>query len=359
MSETNKLIETKYITVDAGQPDEEAMQIAADLIAAGELVAFPTETVYGLGGNALDPTASARIYAAKGRPSDNPLIVHIAEYSDLLRVGKQVPTDAKKLADAFWPGPLTMIVQKSEAVPYATTGGLDTVAVRMPNHAVALELIKRSGCLIAAPSANTSGRPSPTEGAHVREDLSGKIAMILDAGPVGIGIESTIIDLTEDTPMVLRPGYITPAMLSKVLGKEVIIDPGIIAADDTRKPKAPGMKYKHYAPKGNLVLVEGATEAVIAEINRRTSRNRIEGKRTIVIATEETKSRYEADTVLSIGEREDEESIARHLYGILRTCDSLNAQEIYSESFATPKMGQAIMNRLLKAAGHEVIRVSE
>lgn len=194
------------------------------------------------------------------------------------RVAREVPEAARKLAGAFWPGPLTMIVWKSDAVPMATTGGMDTVAVRMPNHPVALDLIRKSGCLIAAPSANTSGRPSPTEASHVAEDLSGRIAMILDGGPVGIGIESTIIDLTESKPMVLRPGYITPQMLSEVLGEEVIIDPGIIAADDTRKPKAPGMKYKHYAPKADMVIVDGPSDAVVSKINalvhqsRRTDR---------------------------------------------------------------------------------------
>lgn len=356
MSEQD-IIETKYIVVDSETPDSKAMDEAGKLIADGRLVAFPTETVYGLGGNALDPTASARIYSAKGRPSDNPLIVHIAEYGDLLRVGKNVPPEAKLLADAFWPGPLTMIVERSELVPLATTGGLNTVAVRMPNHKVALELIRKSGCMIAAPSANTSGRPSPTEGKHVKEDLDGRIDMIIDGGPVGIGIESTIIDLTEDVPMVLRPGYITPVMLSKVINKEVIIDPGIIASDDTTKPKAPGMKYRHYAPKGNLVLVEGETEAVISEINKRVAEDSLEGKRTVVIATEESRDRYKADHVLVVGAREKEETIARHLYGMLRECDTLNADAIYSESFATPLMGQAIMNRLLKAAGHEVIHI--
>ena len=242
--------------VDPGHIDTDVMEQAGKLIAEGELVAFPTETVYGLGGDALDPDASRRIYAAKGRPSDNPLIVHIADFDDMKRVAREVPEQAKKLADAFWPGPLTMIVWKSDAVPEATTGGMQTVAVRMPNHPVALELIRRSGCLIAAPSANTSGRPSPTEAQHVAEDLSGKIAMILDGGPVGIGIESTIIDLTEEKPMILRPGYITPEMLSEVLQEEVVIDPGIIAADDTRKPKAPGMKYKHYAPKAEMIIVD-------------------------------------------------------------------------------------------------------
>lgn len=343
--------------VDPGHIDTDVMEQAGKLIADGELVAFPTETVYGLGGDALDPDASRKIYAAKGRPSDNPLIVHIADFDDMKRVAREVPEQAKKLADAFWPGPLTMIVWKSDAVPEATTGGMQTVAVRMPNHPVALELIRRSGCLIAAPSANTSGRPSPTEAQHVAEDLSGKIAMILDGGPVGIGIESTIIDLTEEKPMILRPGYITPEMLSEVLQEEVVIDPGIIAADDTRKPKAPGMKYKHYAPKAEMIIVDGAQDAVIHKINELTATKRAEGKKVAVIATDETKDRYDAQVILSMGKRADEDAIAQHLYKILRECDELDVGEIYSECFQTPRIGQAIMNRLLKAAGHTVIHV--
>lgn len=343
--------------IDPGNIDADVMDRAGKLIAEGELVAFPTETVYGLGGDALDPDASRKIYAAKGRPSDNPLIVHIAEFDDMKRVAREVPEQARKLADAFWPGPLTMIVWKSDAVPEATTGGMQTVAVRMPNHPVALELIRRSGCLIAAPSANTSGRPSPTEAQHVAEDLSGKIAMILDGGPVGIGIESTIIDLTEEKPMILRPGYITPEMLSEVLQEEVVIDPGIIAADDTRKPKAPGMKYKHYAPKAEMIIVDGVQDAVIAKINELTAAKRAEGKKVAVIATDETKERYDAQVILSMGRRSDEDAIAQHLYKILRECDELEVGEIYSECFQTPRIGQAIMNRLLKAAGHTVIHV--
>ena len=343
--------------IDPGNIDADVMDRAGKLIAEGELVAFPTEAVYGLGGDALDPDASRKIYAAKGRPSDNPLIVHIAEFDDMKRVAREVPEQARKLADAFWPGPLTMIVWKSDAVPEATTGGMQTVAVRMPNHPVALELIRRSGCLIAAPSANTSGRPSPTEAQHVAEDLSGKIAMILDGGPVGIGIESTIIDLTEEKPMILRPGYITPEMLSEVLQEEVVIDPGIIAADDTRKPKAPGMKYKHYAPKAEMIIVDGAQDAVIAKINELTAAKRAEGKKVAVIATDETKERYDAQVILSMGRRSDEDAIAQHLYKILRECDELEVGEIYSECFQTPRIGQAIMNRLLKAAGHTVIHV--
>lgn len=348
---------TKFYEIDINHIDEDKMQEAGNLIAAGELVAFPTETVYGLGGDALHPEAAKKIYAAKGRPSDNPLIIHIAEVSDLERVAKVVPEQAKKLAEAFWPGPLTMVVWKKEEVPYATTGGLDTVAVRMPNHPVALDLIRKSGKLIAAPSANTSGRPSPTEGSHVMEDLEGRIAMVLDSGPVGIGIESTIIDLTEDIPMVLRPGYITPEMLSEVLGEEVIMDPGIIAADDTTKPKAPGMKYKHYAPKADMVIVDGEKENVVAKITECIQKAKADGLKAAVIATEETQSLYEADVVLCIGARDEEDSIARHMYKILRDCDKLDVDIIYSESFKTPRIGQAIMNRLLKAAGHQVIHV--
>ena len=261
------------------------------------------------------------------------------------------------LADAFWPGPLTMIVWKNDRVPYATTGGMDTVAIRMPNHPIALSLIRESGCMIAAPSANTSGRPSPTLAAHVEEDLAGKISMILDGGAVGIGIESTIIDLSEEVPMILRPGYITKEMLEDVLGKEVRIDPGIIASTSNKKPKAPGMKYKHYAPKADLVLVEGKEAAVVAKINELVQEKQAQGIKVGVIATDETKGSYQADYVVSIGSRTDEDGIARHLYQILREFDEWEVGAIYSESFSTPRIGQAIMNRLMKAAGHQVLTV--
>lgn len=351
-------METKIVRIDPERIDERAMEEAGRLIAAGELVAFPTETVYGLGADALRAEAAEKIYAAKGRPSDNPLIVHIAEYEDLSRLARELPPQAGRLAEAFWPGPLTMIVNKSAAVPDATTGGMDTVAVRLPDHPVARELIRKSGCLIAAPSANLSGRPSPTEAAHVQEDLSGRIAMILDGGPVGIGIESTIVDLTEEHPMILRPGYITKDMLEEALGEPVGIDPGLLADDDTRKPKAPGMKYRHYAPRAKLVIVDGPEDAVVARINELAGECRAAGGKTAVIATDETAERYRADVVLRIGSRTDDDAIARQLYGILRSCDASDVSEIYSESFETPRLGQAIMNRLLKAAGHTVIQAA-
>ncbi len=347
---------TQIYKIDSKAVNHQKMEEAAQLIRSGELVAFPTETVYGLGADALNPQASKKIYAAKGRPSDNPLIVHIAKFEDLEDIAKEVPQEAKKLADAFWPGPLTMIVHKNEKVPYETTGGMDTVAIRMPNHPVALELIRQSGCLIAAPSANTSGRPSPTLAEHVAEDLGGRIPMILDGGEVGIGIESTIIDLTEKIPMILRPGYITKEMLEAVIGT-VKTDPGIIAADSTKKPKAPGMKYRHYAPKANLMLIDGAKDAVVDKINELTDAMHSENKKVGIIGTDETVASYRGDMVLSIGAREDEDAIARHLYKLLREFDEADVDVIYSESFATPRIGQAIMNRLLKAAGHQVLTV--
>lgn len=350
-------METEVVKIDLKKIDNDKMKAAAKIIAEGGLVAFPTETVYGLGADALHPEASMKIYAAKGRPSDNPLIVHIAEFEDLVSIAREVPMQARKLAEAFWPGPLTMIVWKNEKVPYETTGGMDTVAIRMPNHPVALSLIRESGCLIAAPSANTSGKPSPTEASHVKKDLDGKIPMILDGGPVGIGIESTIVDLTEKTPMILRPGYITKEMLEEVLGEEVKIDPGIIASDSLTKPKAPGMKYKHYAPKADLILVDGESAKVKEKINQLVEEQQRKGKKVGVIATDETAPFYQADIVSSIGARSDEDAIAKHLYKILRDFDDSEVDIIYSESFATPRIGQAIMNRLLKAAGHQVLTV--
>ena len=350
-------MDTKVVKIDKEQIDDEKLMEAAEILRAGGLVAFPTETVYGLGANALNEEAAKKIYAAKGRPSDNPLIAHISKPEELAPLVKEVPEAGKKLMEAYWPGPLTMIVWKNDRVPYETTGGMDTVAIRMPKHPVALRLIEGSGCLIAAPSANTSGKPSPTEASHVALDMDGRIPMILDGGPVGIGIESTIVDLSESTPMILRPGYITQEMLQEVLGEKVCMDPGIIASDSTRKPKAPGMKYKHYAPKADLVLVEGETDKVVARINELVREKQQLGQKVGVIATDETFLRYEADHVVSIGAREDEDAIARHLYKILREFDDWNVDAIYSESFATPRIGQAIMNRLLKAAGHQVIPV--
>ena len=349
-------METKVYKIDRNAIDMVKIKEAADILQTGGLVAFPTETVYGLGADAMNPEAPRKIYAAKGRPSDNPLIVHIAKWEDLPLVASEIPERAKKLSDTFWPGPLTMILNKKEQVPKETTGGLDTVAVRMPGDEIALKLIEKSGCLIAAPSANTSGRPSPTLAEHVLQDLNGRIPLILDGGEVGIGIESTILDLTEEIPVILRPGRITKEMLEHVIG-EVKVDPGLLAEDSKVKPKAPGMKYRHYAPKANLVLVEGEEESVIAKINALTRELQKQEKKVGIIGTDKTVSRYMGDVVISIGAREDEEAIARHLYRILRDFDELGVEMIYSESFSSQGIGQAIMNRLLKAAAHQVLEV--
>ena len=341
--------------VDENCIDEMIMKEAGALLKQGALVAFPTETVYGLGANALDSEAAAKIYAAKGRPSDNPLIVHIADMDALPLITAEIPEAAKKLAAKFWPGPLTMVMKKSEVVPYGTTGGLDTVAVRMPAHPIALEMIRHGGGYIAAPSANTSGRPSPTLASHVADDMDGIVPLILDGGAVGIGIESTIVDLTDEIPTILRPGFITKEMLQEVVG-EVQIDKGL-DADSKTPPKAPGMKYRHYAPKAELMIVEGSSEAVVEKINALVKENEEKGICTGIIGTEETISRYPAGIVKCMGTRNDELSISSHLYGILREFDESDAKVIYSESFEEGAMGSAIMNRLLKAAGHKIIHV--
>lgn len=336
--------------------EEDALRLAGSIIRRGGLVAFPTETVYGLGGDALNRESSRRIYEAKGRPSDNPLIVHICRFEDIDAIVAKVPKEAVRIADAFWPGPLTMILPKSDRVPPETTGGLETVAVRFPAHPAARKLIGYSGGYVAAPSANLSGRPSPTEAKYVTEDMEGRIDMILDGGEVGIGLESTIVDLTVSPPQILRPGYVTQEMLSRVLG-EVDTDVTIMSKDTGQAPKAPGMKYRHYAPKGELVIVEGEPQRVADYMNQQAANAGERGERTGIIGTQEFLSQYQADVVKCLGERTDEESIARNLYSVLRQMDEEQVTKIYSESFGTQGFGQAIMNRLLKAAGHKVVKV--
>lgn len=350
---------TKVVAINSnitGEEPSQALNEAADILKAGGLVAFPTETVYGLGGDALNPEASMKIYAAKGRPSDNPLIVHIADEVDLQKIAKNIPESAYKLMDVFWPGPMTLIFQKRDIVPDSTTGGLPTVAVRMPSHNVAFELIRRSGIMIAAPSANVSGRPSPTNAAHVHEDLDGKIDMILDGGDCQYGIESTIVDMTGAVPTILRPGYITKEMLEDIVG-EVAVDSAIIGIESNLHPKAPGMKYTHYAPKGKMYIVEGdSSNMVIKCINRLVKERHEAGLKVGVLATRKNASGYEADEVIVIGAREDELMISSNLYRTLREFDARGVDYIYSESFAGTGLGSAIMNRLIKAAGHRVIQ---
>lgn len=350
-------MDTKIIQINKENFTDEELLEAAEILRNGGLVAIPTETVYGLGANALDESASRKIYEAKGRPSDNPLIVHISCMDELPALVKEIPEAGRKLAEKYWPGPLTMIFPKKEIVPSGTTGGLDTVAIRMPSDPVANRLIKLAGVPIAAPSANTSGRPSPTKGEHVAEDMNGKIEMIIDSGEVGIGVESTIVDVSGDVPMLLRPGAITMEMLCETLG-EVEIDPAIfgpMSAD--MKPKAPGMKYRHYAPQAEMTLVEGEMENVVEFINREAKLALEEGKKVGIICTEESRERYTCGILEVIGSRENEETVAHNLFAVLRAFDDQKVDRIFSESFSKDRLGQAIMNRLCKAAGYRIVTV--
>lgn len=349
-------MDTKIIKIDEENIDEALISQAGKIIKNGGLVAFPTETVYGLGGDALNRESSKKIYAAKGRPSDNPLIVHIADINDMNAIVLKVKENALKLAERFWPGPLTMILKKSDRVPLETTGGLDSVAIRMPVHKTAAAFIKAAGGYVAAPSANISGKPSPTSAKYVIQDMDGRIDMIIDGGDSGIGLESTIVDLTGDIPVLLRPGYITVEQLREVLGN-VDVDKTILDGDCKERPKAPGMKYRHYAPKGELTIVEGQALAVVEKINELTHEAERKNKKVCVIATDENADSYEAGVIKSIGSRNDEDIIAHRLYTILRECDDENIDVIYSESFDSAGIGQAIMNRLLKAAGHHMIHI--
>jgi len=355
-------MKTIYMNMTKG-PDPAQIRQAGEIIRRGGLVAFPTETVYGLGGDALQSDSSRKIYAAKGRPSDNPLIVHIADLKDLGSITEKIPSSALTLAEHFWPGPLTMIFSRSSLVPKETTGGLDTVAVRMPSHPVALALIESSGGYIAAPSANLSGRPSPTLASHVMQDLNGRIDAVIDAGPVRIGLESTIVDLTQETPVILRPGFITREMLEAALKGSVMIDPGIGGIGPDERPRAPGMKYRHYAPKADLCIVEGNRENVIAHIRRQAAQDYSEGVRAGIITCSEDLSHYNdlpvfsEGLVRSLGSLSDEQAIAHSLFAALRDFDDLNVGKIYSEAFDTPQLGWAIMNRLMKAAGGRVVHI--
>lgn len=349
-------MKTRVEKTSETQMNMDAIRAAGQILKEGGLVAFPTETVYGLGANALDEEAAKKTYAAKGRPSDNPLIVHIASLEDLYPITEEVPEKAVRLAEQFWPGPLTMIFNKSDLVPHGTTGGLDTVAVRMPSDKTAMALIRAAGGYVSAPSANTSGRPSPTTAAHVLDDLDGKIEMILDGGPVHIGVESTIVDMTVEPPMILRPGAVTRDMLEQAIG-EVAVDHTILSADSKTPPKAPGMKYRHYAPKAELAVVEGPLDKVVEKVNELAEEKERQGKKTGIIATEETMNCYHHENVKCIGTREDETTVAANLYRILREFDDDGTEYIYSEAFDADGIGSAVMNRLLKAAGHHVIEV--
>jgi len=343
---TNDLENDKLIISEAGR-----------IIREGGLVAFPTETVYGLGGDAFSPDAAAKIYAAKGRPSDNPLIVHIAKVEDLKALSDEVPQAAYMLADKFWPGPLTIIVKKNDRVPMSVTGGLNTVAVRLPANTIARGIIEESQTFIAAPSANLSGRPSPTTGEHVIEDLSGRVDMIVDGGTIDIGLESTIVDLSETIPVVLRPGFITVEELREVIG-EVVIDPAIKGTlKEDVAPKAPGMKYRHYAPKALLTIVKGEEKKVVDKLLKLLKEDVEKGLKVGIMTTVKHKDLFDKGEVICLGEADNNEEIARNLFWALRRFDELNVDVIYSEAFSEEGVGQAVMNRLNKAAGHRTILV--
>ncbi len=355
-------MKTEFATIERKAIDMQRIEQASRILCAGGLVAFPTETVYGLGANGLDAEACRRIYEAKGRPSDNPLILHIANEEQLYQIAKNISPLAKKLMERFCPAPLTFILEKTEIVPDIVTGGLSTVAVRFPKDEIARTLIERANIPIAAPSANLSGKPSPTKAHHVLEDLNGKIDMILDGGETVYGLESTIIDMSVSVPILLRPGTITVEMLEEILGKICIPEHLLKDSKDTEIPKAPGMKYKHYAPKANVVLVSGEQEAVCKKIQQLTTIEKAKGKKVGILATNQTKEVYEreeseADKILSLGNQNDFKEIGANLFACLREFDAYDIELIYSEVFLEEALGLAIMNRLKKASGYEEIRV--
>ena len=322
--------------------EKQDIEKAAEVIREGGLAAFPTETVYGLGADALNRDAVRKIYEAKGRPADNPTIAHISSIDDMKRLTPVITEEMKLLADAFWPGPLTMVVPRLPEVPDTTTGGLDTVGIRMPQHPAARELIRLAGTPIAAPSANISGRPSPTTAEDVLEDMAGRIDCVIDGGPSTGGIESTVLDLSGETPMILRPGLITKKDLEAVLGGQVLLDPTLNkkpeAGEDFR-PKAPGMKYRHYAPKADMLIFEGEDEKVSRAIAEKKSELEREGRKVVVLE-------YQA-----------EREAARHFFAALRKADRDGADMILTRGLPEEGIGFSVMNRMLKSAGFRVIKV--
>lgn len=338
----------------------ESLEMAKNLLLEGQVVAFPTETVYGLGAYAYSQEGIARIYEAKGRPSDNPLIVHIAPNFDLLQIAREVPEGAKALMERFWPGPMTIIMPKNrETIADTVTGGLDTVAIRMPSDPSAMALLSYTGMPIVAPSANTSGRPSPTSAMHVYEDMQGKIPLILDGGSCQVGVESTIVDLTDEKPLVLRPGGITLEMLREVI-PEIDLDPAVKqvrSVDASVVPKAPGMKYRHYAPKGYLILTQETPEEVARDLEE--DLQTISGDKLGVIATDEfwqemLKAAPQLEgqvAMISLGSRRDDmETVAKRLFAALRQADELTLSRFYGEAFSREGVGEAVMNRFRKAS---------
>ncbi len=349
-------METKIALMKENSLEEAALFEAGRIIAEGGLVAFPTETVYGLGANALQEESVKKIFEVKGRPQDNPLIVHVADFNIEPYV-EEVTELAKKLMATFWPGPLTIILKKSPLIPFRTSGGLNTVGLRMPANKIALRLIKEAGVPVAAPSANLSGRPSPTEVERCIEDLQGKIEYILGGEKSEVGLESTIIDCSVNPPCVLRPGGITLEMLRSV-EPNIYIDPAVMEKpSQDLTPRAPGMKYRHYAPKAPLTIVQGDLKKTIAKINEIVQNYIEQGKEVGIIATEETKEAYPRGMVLSLGSRKNLEEIGANLFETLRRFDDAKVDLILSEAFEEKGFGVAVMNRLKKSAGYQIIKL--
>ena len=340
------------------KPDAAALDEAAARIRAGELVGIPTETVYGLGADALDAEAARAVFEAKGRPGDNPLIVHIARIERLAPLISAEPSpQACRLMETCWPGPLTLIFPKSDLVPLRTTGGLDTVAVRMPAHPVARELIERSGRPIAAPSGNRSGRPSPTSAQHMFEDMSGRIPLILDGGPCGVGVESTVLDVTGPVPRVLRPGGVSPERVAEICGACEVDDAVLRPLGENERPRSPGMKYRHYAPEGELTIFRGDSEAVARAIRAAYDRAEAEDSEPLILALEENLPRYGARRVRSLGTGAAQ--AAQRIFAMLREADALGAKRIFSEAVDAEGIGLAVMNRLGRAAAFHIVDVGE
>ncbi len=349
---------TQVIKIAIDNIDKEKLRVAAEALKEGKIVAFPTETVYGLGANALNSDAVEQIFKAKGRPSDNPLIVHIADKERVYELVEHIPEKAAVLMDKLWPGPITLVFNKSPIIPQVITAGLDTVAVRMPEHPVARELIRMSKIPVAAPSANVSGRPSTTTAQHVLNDLDGKIDIIIDAGSSQVGLESTVLDVTVNPPMLLRPGGITPKQIEDIIGP-IEIDKTILGRVNTENiPKSPGMKYKHYAPKAHVIIVKSTnTNNQVLKICDLAQTNAIGGKKVGICATDQTIDNYQGYEAISMGDRNKPETIAARLFSLLREFDAKDIDVILAESVDENGVGLAIMNRMIKAAGYDVINI--
>lgn len=342
--------------MDQNNIERDKLSYAVDILKNGGLVAFPTETVYGLGSDALNGKAVDKIFKAKGRPSDNPLIIHIAANESVCDLVSEIPTYGARLVNKFWPGPLTLVFKKSSIVPKEITAGLETVAIRMPSHPIALALIEESGFPLAAPSANSSGKPSPTLATHVIEDLSGKIDLIIDGGATNLGLESTVLDITTSPPTILRPGAITLEQLKEELG-DVILEFFTEQKDkEDLTLKSPGLKYKHYSPKANLIVVEGHTDNIINKINTLAYDYINKGIKVAVLATDQTKDYYRVSPVISMGDRDHPHRIASNLFNCFRELDHQNVDLVFAESVNKTGIGLAIMNRIGKASGYNIIK---